>query len=118
VEICIATVGKHTFLRPVLGDFLVVLLLYSIGRLFFKGTSVTLGIGVLLVAYTVEVLQWGGLSEKLGLSHTLFGQLVLGASFDWCDLLAYTLGTCLAVVLDCFLRKRLPKAHTTFEEKH
>jgi hypothetical protein len=56
---------------------------------------------VLLFSYTLEVLQYFKLVELLGLQTYKLARIAIGTSFEWIDLLAYTLG----VVFVLFLEK-------------
>lgn len=92
IEVLIATYFKDSFVRPIFGDYLVVILLYCIVRSLTLFSVKKAALGVLIFAYSVEVLQWIDLLKLLGLKKTLFTHLTLGSTFDWNDILAYTLG--------------------------
>ncbi len=99
VEIAIAVFHFHPFVRGFLGDVLVVLLLFSFLKLFFSIASEKLAIGILLFAFTVELLQFFDLVETLNIQSKLL-RIVLGSVFDWWDLLAYTVGTVIIFVFE------------------
>lgn len=98
IEICIALFVHDQFIRPYLGDFLVVVLIYCFVKSFLNTPVVPTAIGVLLFAYTVEVLQYFKLVELLGLQHSRAARIIIGSSFEWQDMLAYTTGI-IAVIL-------------------
>lgn len=98
IEICIALFVHDQFIRPYLGDFLVVILIYCFLKSFLNTPVVSTAIGVLLFAYTVEVLQYFKLVELLGLQHSRAARIIIGSSFEWQDMLAYTAGIA-AVIL-------------------
>ena len=50
---------------------------------------------MLLLAYTIEILQYINIMALLGLSHNTFTRMVLGTTFTWEDMIAYTLGIAL-----------------------
>lgn len=97
-EVLIAIFVHDQFIRPYIGDFLVVILIYSFVKSFLNTPVVPTAIGVLLFAYTVELLQYFRIVEILGLQHSRAARIIIGSSFEWQDMLAYTLGV-LAVVL-------------------
>ena len=97
-EVLIAIFVLDQFIRPYIGDFLVVILIYSFVKSFLNTPVVPTAIGVLLFAYTVELLQYFRIVEILGLQHSRAARIIIGSSFEWQDMLAYTLGV-LAVVL-------------------
>ena len=98
VEVSIALFVHDRFIRPYVGDFLVVILLYCFVRSFFKTPVITTGVVVLLFAYAVEVTQYFDLAKRLGVQSNTVLRTLIGSSFEWSDMLAYTLGA-LAVVL-------------------
>ncbi|MCB0704208.1 MAG: DUF2809 domain-containing protein [Saprospiraceae bacterium] len=100
IEVIIATYFKDSFIRPVLGDYLVVILLYCIVRTITKWGVLKAAIGVLLLAYTIEFLQLMNILNVLGIKRNLITDILLGSSFDWKDMLAYTLGVGTVLVLE------------------
>ena len=103
IEICIALFVRDHFVRPYVGDMLVTVLLCCLCRAIFPELSPALP--VFLLAAAVEGLQWLGVTEMLGLQGTAIG-IILGATFDWCDILCYGLG-CVAFAAVELLGKRL-----------
>jgi len=100
VELLIALYVHDSFIRPYVGDYLVVMLMYCAVRAFIKITPVKLAIGVLLFSYVIEVLQFFTIVDKLGLSNNKLAKTVIGFGFEWYDLLAYTLGVATILVLE------------------
>ncbi|MCP4441381.1 MAG: DUF2809 domain-containing protein [Aureispira sp.] len=104
IEAIIAIFFRDSFIRPIVGDYLVVILLYcmlhSISSLSFKKAALT----VLIFAYAVEFLQWINILEVLGLQKSMFTHLTLGSTFDWGDMLAYTLGITTVLVVENLVR--------------
>lgn len=88
-EICIALFVHDAFVRPYVGDLLVTVLLCCLCRAIFPGFAPALP--VFLFAVAVEVGQWLGLTERLGLEGSVLG-IILGSTFDWKDILCYGLG--------------------------
>ena len=100
IEIGIALFVKDRFIRPFVGDLLVVVLLYFGFRTILKARARRVAIGVLVFACFVEVLQHFSLVERLGWEGNEFARIILGSTFDWLDLLAYVLGVTIAISLD------------------
>lgn len=100
-EVCIALFMHDRFIRPFVGDVLVVMLMYYAIRSLLNLTVVSLAIGVLLFAFMVETLQYFHVVNRLGLQDNRLARIVIGTSFEWTDLLAYTIG----FVLILFLQK-------------
>lgn len=91
-EIYIALYVQDDFIRPYIGDTLVVILLYSIVKSFFLVPILTASASVLLFSFGIEILQYFKIVEILGLQSSKLARTVIGTSFAWADLLAYSLG--------------------------
>jgi hypothetical protein len=112
VEILIAAFAHDRFIRPYVGDFLVVIFLYCFYRSFFKIPYTTVAIAVLLFSYVVEVSQYFHLINRLGLQQSRLAHLILGSGFAWFDCIAYTLGIALVLWVEKIqaIRKVTPLA--------
>lgn len=99
-EVLIALYVKDDFVRPYVGDYLVVMLIYCAVRTFIKANPVKVAIAVLLFAYMVEVLQYFRIVDRLGLSGNQVAKTVIGYGFEWWDMLAYTLGVLTIVLME------------------
>lgn len=106
IEVLIALYVRDSFVRPYVGDYLVVMLIYCAVRSFFKIPVVKTAIGVLLFSYLIEVLQYFRIVDRLGLQDNTVAKTVIGYGFEWMDLLAYTLGVLTILLLE---RKNLKK---------
>lgn len=104
IEVLIALYVKDDFIRPYVGDYLVVMLIYCAVRTFIKANPVKVAIAVLLFAYMIELLQYFRIVDRLGLSGNQVAKTVIGYGFEWWDMLAYTLG-----VLTIVLMEKRPK---------
>lgn len=92
IEIAIALFVTDGFIRPYVGDYLVVMLVYCGLRAVFRIGIPTALIATLLFAYFVECLQYLDILAALGLRGSTLANIVLGNLFEWIDMLAYTLG--------------------------
>ncbi len=100
IEIAIALFINDSVIRPFVGDFLVVVLMYLGCRAIFNFSSEKIALGVLIFAFFIEVLQLFHLVDILGLGGNSVARIILGSTFDWWDLLAYVLGIGLIYGLD------------------
>lgn len=105
-EVLIAIYVKDNFVRPYVGDYLVVMLIYCTVRTFIKASPLKLAIAVLLFAYMVEVLQYFRIVDRLGLAGNQVAKTVIGYGFEWLDILAYTLGVITIVVMERGIKVR------------
>lgn len=99
IELYIALHIDDNFIRPYIGDLLVVILIYTIVRAFFKFSIMTTAIGVLLFSFAVEVLQYFKIVKILGLGASQLARTIIGTTFSWEDLVAYSIGI---IILLCF----------------
>ncbi|HVV54093.1 MAG TPA: DUF2809 domain-containing protein [Mucilaginibacter sp.] len=99
-EILIAVYLHDAIIRPYGGDFLAVILLYCAVKSFSDANPVKVGIGVLLFAYAIEISQYFHLVNLLGLQRSNMARLLLGTSFSLTDMLTYTLGIALVIVIE------------------
>jgi uncharacterized membrane protein len=100
IEVLIALFVRDKFIRPFLGDVLVVVLLYFSFRTILKSRAESVAIGVLIFAVAIEVSQFLNLAERLGLEENSVAEIILGSTFDWLDIFAYVVGTFAAYLSD------------------
>ncbi|WP_348797704.1 DUF2809 domain-containing protein [Flavobacterium adhaerens] len=104
-EIFIAMFVHDTFIRPYFGDFLVVLLIYCFLKSFLELTVTQTAILVLLFSFGIEFLQYLNIIKKLNLENSEIASIILGSSFSWIDILAYTLGIIFIIGVEFFRKK-------------
>ena len=92
VEVLIAVYAHDKVVRPYVGDFLVVILLYCILKSFWNASALVAGVSVLILSYTIEILQYFHIVDRLGLQNSRLVTTILGSQFEWIDLIAYTTG--------------------------
>lgn len=102
VEVSIALWVQDRFIRPYLGDFLVVILLYTFVMSWVKANPYAVAIGVLFFAFAIEMAQYYDLITFLGWQHVRLAVVVLGSSFAVEDLVAYVLGVAFVMSLVFF----------------
>lgn len=102
-EVYIGVFVKDDFVRPYMGDFLVVILIYTFIRTFFKYPIINTSIGVLLFSFLVETLQYFKIVEILGLESNRLARTVIGTSFVWEDFIFYTLGIVTVLICEYFI---------------
>lgn len=98
--IIVKSFGSHLFIRGFVGDVVIVWLLYFLIKSYQDYSPLKLSISVLMLAYSVEVLQYLKLTQFLGLEGNTIANLLLGSVFDWFDILAYTAGAIFVYLLD------------------
>ncbi len=97
VEVLIALFVHDAFVRPYLGDVLVVIVVYCFAQIFLLGRCRHLPLYIFFFAVGVEILQYFHLAERLGLEGNRFLRILLGSVFDWKDIVCYAAGCILLV---------------------
>lgn len=92
VEIFIALFVHDNFVRPYIGDVLVVIVIYYFIRIFIPEGCRWLPAAIFVFAASVECLQYFHLVERLGLSHNVFMRVLIGSVFDVKDIVCYGAG--------------------------
>jgi len=99
LEVLIATLGRpYPLLRGFVGDVVAVGWAYLVYRSFIRAGVLPLAVAALLTGYAVEFGQY--LARYLGwrIEQPVL-RIVLGSVPDWWDMLAYTLGFFLVLLL-------------------
>ncbi|MCJ8209153.1 DUF2809 domain-containing protein [Mucilaginibacter sp. RS28] len=99
-EVLIAAYFHDAVIRPFGGDLLVVILIYCSLKSVFKVPVLPAALGVLILAFFMEFMQYMNMLCWLGLEHNSFARLVMGSYFAWGDLVAYFLGFVAILVIE------------------
>jgi len=105
VEILIAAFVRDGFVRPHLGDVLVVMLVHFTVRTFLDLRPARVALGCFLFACTMEALQAMHFIRLLGWEHNTAARLLLGDTFQWWDIPAYAAGAVIAWRIDARMQK-------------
>lgn len=111
-EVLIATKLKDIFfVRAYLGDVIVVMLIYTFIKTFFRiEDNKKLILGILIFSFLVEFAQYFNIAEKLGFRKGSLMYIVIGNSFSWIDILCYLVG-CLLLFVFVKFQKNPQKTH-------
>jgi len=117
IEVLIACFINDSFIRPYLGDVIVVWAVYSFVQIFLANhcSPYIVCIGVFLFAILVEIMQGIHIVELLGLENNPFFRTLIGTQFDRNDIVCYTVGSLLLVGF-IFIRKK--KEHSAQTENN
>lgn len=102
IEFIIGAEIHDAIIRPYGGDFLVVMLIYCFVKSFLNLPPVATAITVLIFSYAVEISQYFHLVTQLGLQRNRLAKILLGTSFSFNDILAYTLGVITVLLIEHF----------------
>ena len=92
IEICIALFVNDQFIRPIFGDYLATILLFCTMASCLNYSKNKLIIAALLISYLIEALQYLNILKILHLENNTILKIIIGHSFSWTDILAYTMG--------------------------
>jgi hypothetical protein len=108
IEVCIALFVHDKIIRPYIGDFLVVILIYCFLRSFVNFSILSIALATWIFACFVEFLQYLNIVNKIGLQDSKIAVTIIGNSFEWVDILAYTLG----IIVVVYVEKQLVRKNT------
>lgn len=106
IEVLIALYVRDDFVRPYLGDVLVVVVLYFFVRIWIPEKYRWLPGAIFVFAAAVEVLQYFRLVEILGVENNVFLRTILGSTFDFKDIVCYGVGCLLLGLYEWIVYKR------------
>ena len=91
IEVFIAIYIKDNFIRPYFGDYLVIFLVYYFLLSFINADKNKIALGVLVFAFTVEIIQYFQVLLYFNLEKNRILRIVAGNTFSFEDLVIYTL---------------------------
>ena len=92
IEAIIAVFIHDNFIRPYVGDIMVVVLIYCFIKTFVRNEIKLLPLYIFIFALFVEVGQYYNLAALLGLSEYRIARVIIGATFDIKDIACYMVG--------------------------
>lgn len=109
LEFSIATWVTDNYIRPYLGDFLIVILLYFFCKSFTYFSPTKAALYTLLISCSIETAQYFGLIYLLKLEHSTLAKCILGTTFQWMDFVMYFSGTGTVLMWEYF--RGIPLKH-------
>jgi hypothetical protein len=100
IEALIALFVHDNFIRPYIGDILVIILMYTFIRGVMDKKIKTLPIYLFLFALFVEVMQYFKVIELLNLENNKVASIIMGTSFDIKDILCYFIGSMILIIYE------------------
>ena len=108
LEIFIALYVHDAFVRPYVGDMLVVILMYTFIRGLVKKPIKFLPIYLFIFSSAVEISQYFQLVSILKLEKHRLISTIIGNSFDIKDILCYFVGTLVLMVWEYIENRKRP----------
>ena len=104
-EIYIAVCVKGGFVRHYAGDVLAIILLYALARAIFSVTPSNLALKIFAFAAALEIAQYFGAVQILGIENKIV-KVLIGGTSDLADLLYYAVGCILVGAYEKFEKRR------------
>ena len=99
IEIFIAKYATG-FIRHTIGDYLAVMLVYTFIKSIFKITIEKAVLITFIISFTIEFLQLCNLQHNFPKEYEKYLRIILGTSFSFGDLVAYTLGIVSIIIIE------------------
>jgi len=100
IEVVIALFVHDRFIRPYMGDVLIVIVIYCFIRIFLQNRIKLLSVYIFIFAVIVELLQFLNIVGFLGVEGNTLAKVVIGTSFDWKDVLCYAVGCVVIEIIE------------------
>ena len=92
IEVIIALYVHDDFIRPYVGDVLVVIVIYTFIRIIVPEKCKLIPLFLFMFAAGVELLQLANIVEILGVADNKFLKILIGSVFDIKDIVCYAVG--------------------------
>lgn len=109
IEVFIALYIHDKFIRPYIGDVIVVVVVYTFVRIFIPERVRMLPLYVFIFAAGVEVLQLFHIVDILGLGSNRFMRILIGSVFDMADVICYGIGCVMLGIYEWRMAKKAKK---------
>ena len=100
IEILIALYVHDSFVRPYVGDMLVVIVLYCFAKFIVLDKFKHLPLLIFIFAVIVELMQYFNVVNLLGLENNCFFRVLIGQVFDIKDIMCYGVGTIIIILFE------------------
>lgn len=104
VEVLIALFVNDSFVRPYVGDMLVVVVIWAIARAVIPEGVRLMPLYVFMFAAAVELMQYFDIVRLLGLENNRFFSILIGSTADLKDVACYAAGCLAAAGIELIIR--------------
>lgn len=105
VEVLIAIFVNDNFIRPYIGDMLVVVVIHCFIRIFLPERIKLLPLYIFFFAAAIEIFQYFNFVKLLGLQKNKIFSIMLGSTFDIKDIICYAAGCILLFAVEAINSK-------------
>ena len=110
IEVIIALYVHDDFIRPYVGDVLVVIVIYTFIRIIVPEKCKLIPLFLFIFAAGVELLQLANIVEILGVADNKFLKTLIGSVFDVKDIICYAVGCVMLCVYEWVRVRRVSDA--------
>ena len=103
IELLIALYIHDNFVRPYIGDVLVVIVIYTFLRTFIPDRIKLMPLYIFIFAVAVEILQYFRIVEILGFQNNIVMSVLIGSVFDIKDIICYGIGCIILGIYELIL---------------
>jgi hypothetical protein len=107
IEVAIALFSHTPFIRYFLGDVLVIILIYTFVKSIIKISVIKACFYVVVFSYLIEIFQYFNGIEILGIQNNTLARIIIGTTFTYTDLLAYTIGGVILFFSEYFMKNKI-----------
>lgn len=108
-EVMIALFVHDKFIRPYVGDVLVVICIYTFVRIFIPEKFRWLPAAIFVFSSLVELVQLFNIVDLLGLGDIVFLKILVGSVFDIKDIICYAIGCAILMTFEFVKGKKTDK---------
>lgn len=106
IEVLIAIYVHDAFIRPYVGDILVVFVLYCTIRCIIPDKCWLMPLWIFIFAAFVECLQYFKLIQVLAVEENTVLRILIGSTFDIKDIVCYGIGCIILGIYEWLIRKK------------
>ena len=117
VEVFIGVFVHDSFVRPYIGDVLIVIVIYCFIRIFIPEKVKMLPLYIFLFSAGVEVLQGLHIADMLGITSPLI-RTIIGTVCDPKDIVCYAAGCVILGIYEIIIHRVNMKGVVTNESEH
>ncbi|MGJ8761412.1 DUF2809 domain-containing protein [Polaribacter sp. AHE13PA] len=93
------------FIRFTIGDYLAVMLVYTLIKSILRISIEKAILITFIIAFSIEFLQLSDLQNNFPAAYSKTLKIILGTSFSFGDLVAYSLGIISIILVERYLKK-------------
>jgi hypothetical protein len=106
IEVLIALFVHDRFVRPYIGDVIIIFVIYCFVRMIIPDGIKLLPLYIFIFALAIEIGQYFNYVTLLGLDNNSFFRIFLGTSFSFADIICYAVGGVICFAEEYFHKRK------------